>query len=113
MNERDAKRLERISEKLEQIKAQRQDILARERKRQRKERTHRLIQMGALSEKYFGVNDIQPRDYENFLKVFLAIENVAGCVAHAKAQTKGEVISQHEQRDDTESTAGESSGVPN
>jgi len=86
MNERDEKRLERISEKLEQIKAQRKDILARDRKRQRKERTRRLIQIGAVSEKYFGVHDIQPMDYENFLKVLLAIENIAGCVAHAKAQ---------------------------
>ena len=68
MNERDAKRLERIHEKLEHMKAQRQDILAREKKRQRKERTRRLIQVGALSETYFGFKDINPLDFEKFLR---------------------------------------------
>jgi len=70
MNERDTKRLERISEKLEHMKAQRQDILAREKKRQRKERTRRLIQIGALTETYFGFKDVHPVEFEKFLKMF-------------------------------------------
>ena len=76
MTEREKQRLEKISAKLEQIKAQRQDILTREKKRQRKERTHRLIQIGALSEKYFDVKDIQPTEYEHYLKELLAIRAV-------------------------------------
>jgi len=71
MTEREAQRLARLDEKMEQMKAQKQDILAKEKKRQRNERTRRLIEIGALSEKYFRVRDIQPKDYENFLKAML------------------------------------------
>jgi len=76
MNERDTKRLEKIHEKLEHMKAQRQDILAREKKRQRKERTRRLIQIGALSENYFGVKDIHPVEFEKFLLAFFAGQGI-------------------------------------
>jgi len=85
MNERDAKRLERISEKLEHIKAQRQDILAREKKRQRKERTRRLIQIGALSEKYFDWKDVHPAQFEKFLKVFFEGQGVREYVEQVKS----------------------------
>jgi len=84
MNERDTKRLERISEKLEYMKAQRQDILAREKKRQRKERTRRLIQIGALSETYFGVKDIHPIEFERFLKALFAVEGVTAYIEGIK-----------------------------
>ena len=84
MNERDAKRLERISEKLEHMKAQRQDILAREKKRQRKERTRRLIQIGALSEKYFGYKDVEPAEWEKFLRGLLGYESVRDFVDRVK-----------------------------
>ena len=113
MNERDSQRLAKIDEKMEQMKAQRQDILAKNKKRQRQERTRRLIQIGAMTEKYFGIKDIQPNDYENFLKIFLTIQNVDVCVAHAKAQAKGGVNLAHEQRVNTESTTDEHSGVSN
>jgi len=88
MTEREAQRLAKLDEKMEQMKAQKQDILAKEKKRQRNERTRRLIEIGALSEKYFGVKDIQPKDYENFLKVMLntggAIELLDRCKQTAK-----------------------------
>jgi len=85
MNERDAKRLERISEKLEHMKAQRQDILAREKKRQRKERTRRLIQIGALSEKYFDWKDVNPKEYEKFLQGLLLVQGIKENAEHIKA----------------------------
>jgi len=84
MNKRESERLEKLSEKIEQMKAQKQDILAREKTRQRKERTHRLIQIGALSEKYFDVRDIQPNDYEEFLKTLLEISGIKENIAHIK-----------------------------
>jgi len=84
MNERDTKRLERIHEKLEHMKAQRQDILARDRKRQRKERTRRLIQIGALSEKYFGFKDVHPVEFEKFLKMFFDSQGVKEYVEQVK-----------------------------
>jgi len=111
MTEREAQRLAKIDEKLEQMKAQKQDIISKNRKRQRQERTRRLIQIGALTEKYFDMEDIEPKDFENFLKAFLGIENAAACIAHAKAQ--GVSLSKHEQRVNTESTKIEPSGVPN
>jgi len=67
MNERDAQRLERISEKMAHMKAQKQDILSREKKRQRKDRTRRLIQVGALAEKHFGFKDVNPLEFEKFV----------------------------------------------
>jgi len=77
MTEREVQRLAKLDEKMEQMKAQKQDILSKEKKRQRNERTRRLIEIGALSEKYFGMKDIEPKDYENFLKVML---NTGGAV---------------------------------
>lgn len=89
MTERDKQRLEKITEKLEQMKSQRQDILAREKKRQRKERTHRLIQIGALTEKYFDVKDISSEDYERFLQNLLAIGNMDNSINYAKQVGQG------------------------
>ena len=71
MNENDAKRLERIQEKIAQMKAQKQAIIAKDKNRQRKERTHRLIQIGALAEKYFDCKDIEPTEFEKLLKGIL------------------------------------------
>ena len=107
MTEREAQRLAKISEKMEQMKAQKLDILTREKKRQRKERTHRLLQIGALSEKHFGLTDIEPLSYEIFLKTFTASQNAMAFVAQIKAGLN------NEQRADTESTANEHSAVPN
>jgi len=84
MNKRETERLEKLNEKIEQMKAQKQDILAREKTRQRKERTHKLIQIGALSEKYFDVKDIQPVEYENLLKKLLSINGIKDIMAHIK-----------------------------
>lgn len=56
--------LKRIEEKMAQLKAQKQAILQREKARERKERTRRLIQVGALAEKFFGVKT--PEEYEQF-----------------------------------------------
>jgi len=84
MNERDTKRLERIHEKLEHMKAQRQDILAREKKRQRKERTRRLIQIGAMTENYFGVKDIHPVEFDRFLMAFFAGQGIKAYLEQVK-----------------------------
>jgi len=48
MTERDKRRLEKINEKIEQMNAQKQDILAHEKKQKRKERTRQLIQIGGI-----------------------------------------------------------------
>ena len=68
MTENEAKRLEKIREKLAQIKAQEKAILARDKARQRKERTRRLIQNGALAEKYLGCEGMESKEFEMVLK---------------------------------------------
>ena len=44
--------------------------LQKEKQRSRKERTHRLIQKGALLEKYFNLYELNVEDTEIFLKEF-------------------------------------------
>ena len=50
MNEKEERKLESIREKLAKMKAEERLILARDKERQRKARTRRLILMGGLFE---------------------------------------------------------------
>ena len=52
-------KLKKIDEKMAQLKAQKQALLNIEKKKERKERTHRLIQIGAIIEKYFDISTIE------------------------------------------------------
>jgi len=51
----DEDRLQELEEKMEQIKARKQQVENRIKQKERKERTRRLIQVGAIFEKYFEV----------------------------------------------------------
>jgi hypothetical protein len=51
----DSERLQELEEKMEQIKARKQQVASRIQQKERKERTRRLIQMGAIFEKYFDI----------------------------------------------------------
>ncbi|MGG1685138.1 hypothetical protein [Pseudalkalibacillus sp. NRS-1564] len=51
----DAERLQELEEKMEQIKAKKQQVASRIQAKERKERTRRLIQVGAIFEKYFDI----------------------------------------------------------
>ncbi|MDA6130806.1 hypothetical protein OSK38_25920, partial [Escherichia coli] len=51
----DAERLQELEEKMEQIKARKQQVASRIAQKERKERTRRLIQVGAIFEKYFDI----------------------------------------------------------
>lgn len=62
-------RIEKIEKKIEQLKAQKQAIVQREKEKERKARTRRLIQIGALAEKYLDIHT--PEDMENWLKEFV------------------------------------------
>lgn len=61
-------KIKKIDEKMAQLKAQKQALMAREKEKERKERTRRLIQIGALSEKYLHCEGIAPEDFENLIK---------------------------------------------
>lgn len=64
-------RLKSIDEKIAQLKAQKQAITNREKEKQRKARTRRLIQLGALAEKYLNCEGVTPENFEAILKDFL------------------------------------------
>ena len=51
----DVERLRELEEKMEQMKAKKQQIESRLKEKERKERTRRLIQVGAIFEKYFDI----------------------------------------------------------
>ncbi|WP_111928717.1 hypothetical protein [Clostridium tertium] len=54
-------KIDRIEEKINQLRAQKQAILAREKEKERKARTRRLIQIGAIIEN-MGINNIELAD---------------------------------------------------
>ena len=54
----DEERLKELEKKIEQIKVKKQQVESRLKEKQRKERTRRLIQVGAIFEKYFDIADV-------------------------------------------------------
>jgi len=72
MTENEEKRLEMIREKIAQMKSREKAILARDKQRQRKERTRRLIQNGALAEKYLRCEGMESKEFEGVLKSLCA-----------------------------------------
>lgn len=51
----DQERLQEIEEQMEKIKARKQQVESRLKEKARKERTKRLIEVGAIFEKYFEI----------------------------------------------------------
>ena len=68
MTENEEKRLQGIREKMANMKKQEQSFIARIKEKERKLRTRRLIQNGALAEKYSKCENIAPLDFEKKLK---------------------------------------------
>ncbi len=61
-------KIEKLEEKISKLKAQKQALVAREKEKIRKERTRRLIQIGALFESYTGVRSLE--EAESWLKEY-------------------------------------------
>ena len=60
-----------INKRIEKLKIQKNILRANsEQNINRKQRTRRLIQKGALLEKYFEIAHLSPEETEEFLKVF-------------------------------------------
>ena len=68
MTQNEKERLDKLNKKIAQLKSKEQAIVARDKQRKRKERTRRLIQNGALAEKYLGYTDIEPVEFEMVLQ---------------------------------------------
>ena len=76
----EAKLLE-LEKKQEQIKAQKKAIQSKIGKAERAQRTRRLIENGALAEKYFNCEKIEPADFEKLLQQLVQIEQVKSIVS--------------------------------
>lgn len=67
---------EQIDNKIKQLQIQRAEILQKEKAKARKERTHRLIQHGALGEKYLECAAWQLNQIEAFYSFLLTVPAV-------------------------------------
>jgi len=88
MTDNEEKRLQSIREKMAKMKKQEQSIINRDKERQRKERTRRLIQNGALAEKYLQCERIEPSEFEKKLKEISRILNVADNSGNARGSDR-------------------------
>lgn len=73
----DIERLQKIDDKMAQLKAQRQTIENRTKEKERKARTRRLIQYGALAEKYLKCEGGSLEDFEIILKEVTKLPGVS------------------------------------
>ena len=76
MTENEEKRLQGIREKMKQLRAQEHSFIAQVKARERKLRTRRLIQNGALAEKYLDCENMEPIEFEKVLKHIVDTLNV-------------------------------------
>lgn len=77
-----------IDHRIRQLKQQKAEILQKEKAKARKERTHRLIQHGALGEKYLECAAWQLNQIEAFYSFILTVPAVKDYLA--THNTKGE-----------------------
>lgn len=73
-------KLELLEEKKRQIENQIKAIQAKEREKERKARTRRLIANGALAEKYLNCEKIDPTDMELLLKSIVNLPEVKALI---------------------------------
>ena len=69
-------RIARLTARIEQLKQQKQAISNREKNMQRRQRTRRLIENGALAEKYLSAEGASPADFEALLKQLIDMPQV-------------------------------------
>jgi hypothetical protein len=78
-------RVKSIDDKIAQLQAQKNELRARERKKERAERTRRLIQNGALAEQYLHARELLPGEFEKFLQALVSlVPGFRGLTAQAR-----------------------------
>lgn len=85
-------KLQDLELKMKQLQAQKQALVKREQEKERKERTRRLIENGALAEKYLNCDKIAPKDFEELLKKIVSFEPVKATIT-PKESTNNSPIS--------------------
>jgi hypothetical protein len=69
-------KMAQLGEKIEKMKKQKQAIANREKEKERKQRTRRLIENGAIAEKYLQRENSTPQEFEKLLKALAEIPQV-------------------------------------
>lgn len=67
----DEERLQELEKQMEQIKARKQQVESRLKEKERKERTKRLIEVGAIFEKYFEIEGQEEAE-----KIAISLKNM-------------------------------------
>lgn len=83
-------KLQELEKKIEQMQAQKKAIIAKEKKAERAARTRRLIQIGALSEKYFNCADIEPEAYEKLISQLVELPPVKAIISNPETSDTSE-----------------------
>lgn len=68
--------LKELEEKERILKARKQQLIAKSKKQERKDRTRRLIQNGALAEKYLDCEGLSPEEFEKELQRIVKLPSV-------------------------------------
>lgn len=88
-------KLQELEKKLEQLQNQKKELLAKHKEKERKARTRRLIQLGALAEKYLDCTNIEPENFEKLLKQIVATEDVNMLLLSRKINEVDELEKKH------------------
>jgi len=82
-------RLLEIDKRIGQLTAQQKKIAKLTKDRERKARTRRLIEKGALAEKYFKAADTSPEDFEELLQRLVAVKQVESIIRSTDTKKEG------------------------
>ncbi len=74
-------KLQELEKKMAQLQAQKKAIQQKQNKEERAARTRRLIENGAIAEKYLNCEKIEPANFENLLKQLVQIEQVKSIIS--------------------------------
>lgn len=77
-------RKEELEKRIEQLQAQKKAVQAQINKKNRAIRTRRLIQNGALAEKYLGCEELLPDEFEKVLAELVKLEPVKKLISDRK-----------------------------
>jgi hypothetical protein len=104
--------IKKLNDRIAQIKAQKAEAISRLKKKERADRTRRLIQNGALAEKYLVCDDIEPEAFQTFLEALVNQPGFGDQIFAAKQTIKFEEAQTTEQitesnPDDQEQPQGE------
>lgn len=77
--------IDALNQKKIQLKRKQKEIESKEREKERAARTRRLIQLGALAEKYLDCKDIEPAEFEKLLLQIVGIIEVDVIIKKRKA----------------------------